>query len=88
MLPIVVVVAALVAIGTARLGAAIVGEQRAQVAADAAALAGVSGGQTAAAALAAANGARLVSFRREGADVIVVVERGESTATARASDGP
>ena len=88
MLPIVVVLAALVAIGAARLGVALIGEQRAQAAADAAALAGVRGGEAAAAELAAANGGRLVSFRREGSDVIVVVERGASDATARASDGP
>jgi hypothetical protein len=88
MLPLVLVLGALVAVGAARLGVAVIGEHRAQVAADAAALAGVGGGERAATELAAANGARLVSFERDGADVVVVVSRGDSTATARASDGP
>lgn len=88
MLPVVLVLAALVAVGTARLGVAVVAEHRAQVAADAAALAGVRGGEVAAADLAMANGARLVSFERSGNDVVVVVARGEANATARASDGP
>lgn len=88
MLPVALVLAALVAVGAARLGAAVIAEHRAQVAADAAALAGVRGGQVAAAELAIANGARLLSFARVGADVVVVVARGEASATARASDGP
>lgn len=88
MLPVVLAFAALVAVGAARLGAAVVGEHRAQVAADAAALAGVSGGEVAARDLAVANGALLLSFERVGPDVVVVVERGGSTATARASNGP
>ena len=88
MLPVVLVLAALVAVGAARLGAAVIGEHRAQVAADAAALAGVRGGSAAAGSLAVANGARLVSFERDGADIVVVVERDGATAVARASDGP
>jgi hypothetical protein len=83
---------------------------QAQTAADAAALASLEGGRTAAAAMAAANGAVLVSWARVSAGdsagdwgggsvggaggglggyvVTVVVRRGDSTATARASNTP
>lgn len=92
----VVVVAALVAVGVARLGVVVLDRQRAQAAADAAALAGVDAGPSGAARLAGVNGARLVSFRRTGAPgggghtvvVTVVVAVGEVRATARASNGP
>jgi hypothetical protein len=60
---------------------------RARSAADAAALAGVEGGRTGSAALAAANGAALVMWQREGADVVVTVRVGRATATARATGG-
>ncbi|MCB0968563.1 MAG: hypothetical protein KDB37_17155 [Ilumatobacter sp.] len=62
--------------------------QRAQHAADAAALAGVSGGRSAASTLASANGGALVSFTERGDDVVVVVRVGDHDATARATDGP
>lgn len=67
---------------------AIVDRQRAQNAADAAALAGVTGGSAAASDLAAANGAELVSWRRSGRDVVVVVAVDGREATARATDAP
>lgn len=62
--------------------------QRAQTAADAAALAGVTGGESASAELASANGAVLVRWGRDGRDVTVTVELGEVSATARATDAP
>lgn len=57
---------------------------RAATAADAAALAGVTGGRPAAGEAAERNGARLVSFRVLGADVLVEVSLGGARATARA----
>ena len=84
----VVVIAGLVAVGTARLGTAMVQRQRAQLAADAAALAGLDGGASAASRLAVANGARLRSFRRDATSVVVEVSVGEARAVASASDGP
>lgn len=83
-----VVFAALAAVATAELGVAMVQRQRAQLAADAAALAGLDGGRAGAGRLAALNGGRLVEFSRSGATVSVEVRVGESSARARASDGP
>jgi hypothetical protein len=60
---------------------------RARSAADAAALAGVVGDRPAASALAAANGATLVAWARDGPDVVVTVRVGSVTATARATGG-
>lgn len=88
LMAVVVVLAALVAVGLADAGAVIVDRQRAQTAADAAALAGVSGGRAAAAQLAASNGAVLVSYDQQGFEVNVVVTLGRVSARARASDGP
>jgi Tfp pilus assembly protein PilV len=62
--------------------------QQARSAADAAALAGVSGGRSAAESLAAANDAVLVGWSRAGHEVTVTVRVGEQTVTARATDGP
>ena len=62
--------------------------QQARSAADAAALAGVSGGHAAAARFAAANHAELVGWRRIGDDVVVEVRVGSQTASARATDAP
>lgn len=76
------------AVATTELGLAMVHRQRAQHAADAAALAGLDGGAAGAARLAQANGARLVAFARTGAVVTVTVALGDATATARATDGP
>ena len=67
-----------------RLSGAAVERARARTAADAAALAGAAEGEAAARSIAAANGGRLVSFVRAGADVIVRVEVGDATAPARA----
>jgi hypothetical protein len=66
----------------------LVDRQRAQAAADAAALAGVIDGRAAAGALAAANGGVLVSWSESGDEVTVVVEVGGQRARARATDAP
>ena len=78
----------LLTVGVAKVGALLVEQSRARTAADAAALAGVSGGPAIAAAVAAADGATLLSFRREEADVVVVVRVGHTHARARATAGP
>jgi len=63
---------------------------RAQTAADAAALASLSGGRGAAATLAQRHGATLVSFTEGPAEgqVTVVVRVGDAAAAAAATDGP
>ena len=62
--------------------------QHAHSAADAAALAGVTGGHAAAAGVAAANGAALVGWARDGRRVTVTVQVGDQQVTARATDEP
>ena len=85
--------AALVAVGAVlvlsmgSLAGDVVDAGRARSAADAAALAGVAGGRAAAAGLAARNGATLVSWSQDGADVVVTVRVGDASATARAASG-
>jgi hypothetical protein len=85
-----VVIAALAVVVVARVVVAAAQQAQAQHAADAAALAGVSGGAGAAVNIAAANGAELVGFvmsagRAGGAvRVTVTVRRGDRTATATA----
>jgi hypothetical protein len=81
---VVVLVVALVALGLARLGGGAVDAARARTAADAAALAGAAEGRAAAAEVAGANGARLVSYRSLGTDVVVTVEVGPARVRARA----
>jgi hypothetical protein len=88
LMAVVVAFVALVAVGTARAGAVVLDRQRAQTAADAAALAGLHGGKAAAAALATSNGATLESFVVVGDEVSVEVRYGHAQARARASDGP
>jgi Flp pilus assembly protein TadG len=85
---VVVLIAALMCLAVAGLGRAMLDRQRAQTAADAAALAGVSGGRSAAAQLATRNHGTLVQFHVDGLDVVVVVVVGSARATARAGDGP
>lgn len=63
-------------------------DQRARTAADAAALAGVSGGRDAAVDLARANGAELLTWERDGRSVTVTVDVAGRTARARATDAP
>jgi hypothetical protein len=62
--------------------------QRAQNAADAAALAGVEGGPEASARLAAANGGVVVRWHRAGAEVTVSVRVDDQVAEARATNAP
>jgi hypothetical protein len=88
LLLVLVALMAVVAISTARLGNRVLVIERAQTAADAAALAGVSGGASEAAAIAVRNGGRLVRFEWRGDDVVVAVRVGDHTARARASRAP
>ena len=89
MLLLFVVVAIVVAIvGLAELGADLVHRAQARTAADAAALAGTTGGRVAAARIAARNGAVLVSYRSVGEMVVVEVVVEGMRAAAAASDAP
>jgi hypothetical protein len=60
---------------------------RAQTAADAAALAGVQTGETAARQAASANGGEVIRFTVEGTDAIVTARVGPAERTARAHRG-
>jgi hypothetical protein len=62
--------------------------QRAQNAADAAALAGVVGGRDASVRLAASNGGVVVAWYRSGAEVTVTVRVDDQIAEARATNAP
>jgi hypothetical protein len=86
-LAIAVLVMALAAVGLARVGMAAADRARARTAADAAALAGAAGGEDEARDLAERNGARLLGYREEGSDVVVVVRFDRAEATARARRG-
>lgn len=70
----------------------LVDASRARTAADAAAIAGVSGGRPGAERLAGANGATVVEFARSsseaGVTVTIIVRVGDATSTARASNAP
>lgn len=66
----------------------LVHRQQAQSAADAAALAGVTGGRAASASLAAANDGVLVSWSRDGRAVTVTVTVDDQRASAKATDEP
>jgi hypothetical protein len=81
----VVVLVGLLCLGLGRLGGSAAASARAQTAADAAALAGAGGGERAARELARANGATVVGYRAEGAEVEVTVAVGDRHATARAA---
>ena len=79
-------------LGFAELCGDLVDAARASSAADAAALAGVTGGQPGAARLADVNGATVESFTAAaapggGTTVTVTVRVGDATSTARATDG-
>lgn len=75
-------------IAVARLGTTILERSAAQTAADAAALAGVVSGRTAADAVAGANGAVIIAWTTAGHTVSVTVRLGDAVATARATDAP
>lgn len=76
------------ALGLVRLAATASDVAAVQAAADAAALAGVDGGEAGARRLAAANGAELVEYRERGEVVSVVVRRDGVTARASAAWTP
>lgn len=83
-----VVLIVVFATALARYGMRLADTQQVQLAADAAALAGVAGGLQAAERLAAANGGTLVEFSAVGDEVVVVVCVGDRTARARATRAP
>ena len=85
---VVIAIGALVAAGGAEFAGDVVDTARARTAADAAALASVHGGREAGAAIAAANGATLVEWRKVGDDVVVTVRVGDAIVSARATDAP
>ncbi|MCB0978577.1 MAG: hypothetical protein KDB02_14080 [Acidimicrobiales bacterium] len=80
--------AAVGALGLVRVAAAVLEREAAQSAADAAALAAVTGGESAAREVAVANDATVVEYREVDEVVTVVVRRGRSTARASASWRP
>ena len=75
-------------VATAQFAGRVVTREQAQIAADAAALAGTVGGRPAAAELAQANGGVLVSFAVVGEVVQVRVTVDDASATARATRAP
>lgn len=83
---------ATMALAVATVGSQMIERSSAQVAADAAALAGVDGGRAAAAALASRNAAALVAFAMvttaSGRTVTVTVRIGDEQASATASEVP
>jgi hypothetical protein len=83
-----VVICAGAALVLARLGGEVLDRARARTAADAAALAGVDGGRTAAVEAARANGGVLERFVTEAGATEVTVRVGGSQAVARARRGP
>ena len=85
---VVVVMVVVCAVAMGRFATRVVTVEQAQVAADAAALAGVDGGAAAAARLAERNGGRLRWFRASGDDVVVEVEVDGERAVARAGRAP
>ena len=70
--------------GIARFGAQATQAAQARTAADAAALAGAAEGELAAKSVAKSNGARLVSFSKEGNEAQVIIELNEIRVSARA----
>jgi len=80
----IVVLIGVLALALGEMGGAAAARADAQTAADAAALAGAAEGRDSAEALAAANGARLVSFEQHDRDTRVVVEFGPAEAIGRA----
>lgn len=83
-----VAITAAVTLALVPVSRALIDEQRAQAAADAAALAGVTGGRTASQAMAARNGATLVTWAQSGDRVTATVQVGNQQATAKATDEP
>ena len=88
LLAVVAVLVVTMSVAVAAMGRTTIDRTRAQTAADAAALAGLSGGPSAAADLAARHGAVVVELSVAGDVVTVTVMLGDVTATARATDAP
>jgi len=92
LLVLIVATALYVSVATALVGfgGRLIDRTRAQTAADAAALASLTGGSSAAHTLAQRHGATLVEFSRGPGvgQVTVVVRLGDATATAAATDAP
>ena len=84
----VVVVTVVLAAAVGRFSARLVDQQQAQLAADAAALAGVVAGRDAAERLAVLNDGVLLLFVSTGVEVTVEVRVGDVTARARATRAP
>lgn len=84
----VVVVTVVCAVAVGRFSTRLVDTQQAQLAADAAALAGVVGGRDAAERLANSNDGELTLFVMTGEEVMVEVRVGDETAQARATRAP
>ena len=84
LLAVVLLLAATLVMAIGRLGEAAVARAHARAAADAAALAGAAESRAAATTLAAANGARVLTYEARGRDVRVTVQWGAAHATARA----
>lgn len=82
-----VVFIGVIGLAIAKVGAQAVDETHAQTAADAAALAGVVGGRSAAAEVAQKNGATIESYLVDHDDVQVIVVIGTRRAAARAAPG-
>jgi len=81
-------VAAALTVAFADFAGDLVEASRARTAADAAALAGASGGRAAANELASANGAEIVAWEESPDTVSVTVRVGDAIADARASTAP
>jgi hypothetical protein len=88
LLLIVIALATLTVVAAGRLAGQVATRGRAQIAADAAALAAAVHGRQAADRLAAANGGRVLAFDVSGDVVTVTVGVGGEVATARAAAGP
>ncbi len=84
----VVVVAVVFAAAIGHFSSRLIDSQQAQLAADAAALAGVVGGRAAAERLAIANDGVLTDFVTVGDEVFVEVQVGDESARARATRAP
>lgn len=84
----VVVVAVVFTVGISRFSSRLFDTQQAQLAADAAALAGVVGGRDAAERLAIANDGVLTDFVTTGDEIYVEVRVGDESARARATRAP
>ncbi len=80
----VMVVAVLVVVLTTRLGVVVTDRARARTAADAAALAGATGGRDAAEQIALEDGGLLEEYVQRDSEVEVTVRVGDMTATSRA----